>query len=85
MCSMEDKDIELIEEKINKGYIFFNCGDTTEKAIMKLLQAYKQNEKSLELADRILKIVISDMQLEGYFKGMKYESVIEYYKRREDL
>lgn len=45
---MEDKDIELIEEKINKGYIYVNCGDTTEKAIMKLLQAYKQDEKVIE-------------------------------------
>lgn len=45
---MEDKDIELIEEKINKGYIYVNCGNATEKAIINLLQAYKQDEKVIE-------------------------------------
>lgn len=52
---MEDKYIELIEEKINKGYIYVNCGDTTEKAIMNLLQAYKQDEKVIKDIKKILK------------------------------
>lgn len=53
---MEDKDIELIEEKINKGYIYVNCGNTTEKALINLLQAYKQDEKVIkEMASYLVK------------------------------
>lgn len=45
---MEDKDIKILEEKIDNGYIYVNCGNTTEKAIINLLQAYKQDEKVIE-------------------------------------
>lgn len=46
---------------------------------------YKELNEEIELQDKILRLIISDMQIEGYFKDMKYESVIEYYKRRKDL
>lgn len=57
---MEDKDINILEEKIDKGYIYVNCGDTTEKALIKLLQAYKQDEKVIKEMARYIKSLTID-------------------------
>lgn len=55
------------------------------KGLQELLDLYNKEKEVTSLQDKILKLLIGDMKLEGYFKDMKYESVIEYYKRRKDL
>lgn len=36
----------------------------------------------LKKQDKILRLIVEDFQDEGYFKNMKYEQVIEFYKSR---
>ena len=46
---------------------------------------YRKAAAVANLQDRILRLMIKDFQAEAYFKDMKYEQIIEYYKRRKDL
>ena len=61
-------------------YESINCDDKTM-----LERLYKEEKEVTKLQERIIKLMISDFQSEGIFKDMKYESIIEYYKRRKDL
>lgn len=69
-----EEEISILEEKIDKGYIYVNCGGITEKALINLLQAYKQDEK-----------VIEEMAIYIAFKNndVGYEKSVEKYFRKK--
>lgn len=76
---MEDKDIKILEEKIDKGYIYVNCGNETEKAIINLLQAYKQDEK---IIDEMAKVMCKFDCIPS--KVTNYKDLIDYFRKKCD-
>ncbi len=55
------------------------------EAIETVLNELEDIDKAMTLQDKITRLMIKDFQTEGYFNYMKYEQIIEYYKRRKDL
>ena len=43
-----------------------------------------EKDKTIKLQDKILRLVVEDCQKENYFKNMKFEQVIEFYKRKKE-
>ena len=56
-----------------------------QEAIDTVLNELEEIDKAMTLQDKITRLMIKDFQTEGYFNYMKYEQIIEYYKRRKDL
>ena len=42
-------------------------------------------QKEYDKTIRMLKIMIEDMKIEGYFNNMSYEEICKYYDERKDL
>ena len=58
---------------------------TIEDLIMdedRTLDQVKKNELIMITMDKILRKLVEEMQTEGYFPDMKYESVIQEYKKK---
>ena len=78
-----EEEISILEEKIDKGYIYVNCGGITEKALINLLQAYKQDEKVIEeMAEYI------DFDKMNFncgmcvYDGCQKECIIDYFRKK---
>ena len=79
---------EAIEEiKLSKSTFLFGREQTIVniEAIDTVLNELEEIDKAMTLQDKITRLMIKDFQTEGYFNYMKYEQIIEYYKRRKDL